>query len=303
MDKIAKLKKIMSKDNVKIKTKIKKKKRLNRSVAGNIVILLFLLIFSVFSAYPLIFIIANAFKPLHELFIFPPKLFPTDPTFKNFSDLMILMGTTWVPMSRYIFNTVFITVVGTIGHVIIASMCAYPLAKHHFPGKAFIFTLIVYSLMFNGAVTSTPVFMIMSWIGLIDTHFAVIIPAFAFPLGLYLMKQFMESIPNSLLEAAKIDGANEFRIFWRVVMPLSKPAWLTLVILLFQQLWSTQGAGYIFSEQLKTLSYALAQIVSGGIARAGTAAAVSVIMLIVPVTIFIISQSKIIDTMSHSGMK
>ncbi|MDF2698488.1 MAG: transporter, permease protein [Haloplasmataceae bacterium] len=303
MDKIEKLKKLMSIENLIFKRKIKKKKRLNRSTAGNIVILLFLLIFSVFSAYPLIFIIANAFKPLHELFIFPPRLFPSDPTFKNFSDLLILMGTTWVPMSRYIFNTVFITLVGTVGHVIIASMCAFPLAKHQFPGKTFIFTLIIYSLMFSGAVTSTPVFMIMSWIGLVDTLFAVIIPAFAFPLGLYLMKQFMETIPDSLLEAAKIDGANDFKIFWSVVMPLAKPAWLTLIILLFQSLWSTNGGGYIFSEQLKTLSYALGQIVSGGIARAGTAAAVSVVMLIVPITIFILSQSKIIDTMSHSGIK
>ncbi|QVK18358.1 carbohydrate ABC transporter permease [Mycoplasmatota bacterium] len=305
MEKIAKLKKIVKNiyNNLLVRRRIKRKKRINRSRSGNIVIFLFLLIFSVFSAYPLIFIIANAFKPLHELFIFPPKLFPSDPTFKNFSDLLNLIGSTWVPMSRYIFNTIFITFVGTVGHVLIASMCAYPLAKHRFMGKTLIFTLIIYSLMFSGAVTSTPVFMIMSWLGLIDTHFAVIIPAFAFPLGLYLMKQFMETIPNSLLEAAKIDGAHEFKIFWNVVMPLSKPAWLTLVILLFQSLWGTSGGGYIFSEQLKTLSYALGQIVSGGIARAGTAAAVSVVMLIVPITIFIISQSKIIDTMSHSGMK
>ncbi|NLG81219.1 MAG: carbohydrate ABC transporter permease [Bacilli bacterium] len=290
-------------NDYKVKRRIKRRKRLNRSTAGNIIILFFLLLFGLFSAYPLIYIIANAFKPLHELFIFPPKLFPQDPTFKNFSDLLTLMGSTWVPMSRYVFNTVFITLVGTAGHVLFASMCAYPLAKHRFPGKTLIFTLIIYSLMFSGAVTSTPVFMIMSWLKLIDTPYSIIIPAFAYPLGLYLMKQFMESIPNSLIEAAKIDGANEFRIYWSVIMPLAKPAWLTLIILLFQSLWSANGSGYIFSEQLKTLSYALGQIVSGGIARAGAAAAVSVVMLIVPVTIFILSQSQIIDTMSHSGLK
>jgi len=187
--------------------------------------------------------------------------------------------------------------------VFLASLCAYPLAKHHFPGRHLINQLVVYSLMFSVAVTQIPTYMIISWLGLIDSQWAIIIPAWGFTLGLFLMRQFMVTIPNELLEAAKIDGANEYQSFMYIVMPLVKPAWLTLIILLFQQLWGTDGGSYIFTENLKPLSYALRQIVAGGIARTGTAAAVTVIMLIVPLSVFIINQTKMLDTMAHSGLK
>jgi len=157
--------------------------------------------------------------------------------------------------------------------------------------------------MFSAAVTAIPSYMIISWLGLIDTQLAIIIPAFGFTLGLFLMRQFMNVIPNELLEAAKIDGASEYQIFFRIVMPLVKPAWLTLIILLFQQLWGTDGGSYIFTENLKPLSYALSQIVAGGVARTGTAAAVTVIMLIVPISVFIFNQTKMLETMAHSGLK
>jgi ABC-type glycerol-3-phosphate transport system permease component len=214
-----------------------------------------------------------------------------------------LIGNTQVPISRYFVNTLTITLFGTIGHVLLASLCAYPLAKHSFPGRNLINQLIVYSLMFSTVVTQIPTYMIVSWLGLIDTHLAIIIPAWGFTLGLFLMRQFMVTIPDELLEAAKIDGANEYQTFFHIVMPLVKPAWLTLIILLFQQLWGIDGGSYIFTENLKPLSYALSQIVAGGVARTGTAAAVTVIMLIVPITVFIINQSKMLDTMAHSGLK
>jgi ABC-type glycerol-3-phosphate transport system permease component len=285
------------------KMRFKKKKRLNRSPFVDVLLFLFLLAFGSFSAYPLIFTILNSLKPLDELFIFPPKLFPNNPTFDNYGDLFNLIDNSVIPFTRYLFNTLFITLMGTFGHVLLASLCAYPLAKYNFPGKKIIFTLVVYSLMFSSAVTSIPNYIIISKIGLIDTQWAIILPAFAYSLGLYLMKQFMESIPNELIEAAKMDGASEYRVFFTVAMPLVKPAWLTLIILLFQQLWGNDGGRFIYTENLKPLSHALSQIVSGGVARTGAASAVSVIMLIVPITVFILSQSKIIDTMAHSGMK
>ena len=138
---------------------------------------------------------------------------------------------------------------------------------------------------------------------MVDTYWAIIVPAFAYSLGLYLMKQFMNDIPMELIESAKIDGASEFQIYWKVVMPLVKPAWLTLIILLFQQLWNNSGSTFIYSEQIKPLSYALSQIVAGGVARTGTASAVMLITMSVPILVFVISQSQIIETMSHSGMK
>ncbi|ASA25921.1 carbohydrate ABC transporter permease [Paenibacillus donghaensis] len=279
------------------------KKRVNRSIWGTLSLFALLTVFGAFMILPLVYAVNNAFKPLDEIFIFPPTLFVRHPTMNNFIDLFNLLGNSWVPFSRYVFNTVFITGVGIVGHVLLASAAAYPLAKHHFPGKKILFSIVVLSLMFTPAVTAMPNYMIMSWLGLIDTYWAVIIPAFAYSLGLYLMKQFMEQIPDVLLEAAKMDGASEYRIFWSIVMPNVKPAWLTLIILLFQILWGSDGNGFIYSEQLKSLHFAAAQVVAGGIARSGAAAAVALILMSVPITLFIFSQSRIIETMATSGMK
>ncbi|GBF72429.1 ABC transporter permease [Paenibacillus sp. 598K] len=278
-------------------------KRLNRSWQVDALLFLLLGLFGCFMAIPLIYVINNAFKPLDELFIFPPTLFVRNPTFENFADLLQVMKGSWVPFSRYIFNTFFITAAGTAGHILLASAAAYPLAKHKFRGHKVLFTIIVLSLMFSPHVTAIPNYMIMSSIGWIDSYKALIVPAFAFPLGLYLMKQFMEQIPDALLEAAKIDGASEYRIFWQIVMPLVKPAWLTLLILMMQMLWGADGGSFIYSEQLKTMHFAMGQIIQGGIARAGAGAAVAVVVMTVPIVTFLLSQSSVIQTMASSGMK
>jgi len=143
----------------------------------------------------------------------------------------------------------------------------------------------------------------MSKMKMIDTYWAVILPAFAAPIGLFLMKQFMEGIPDALIEAAQIDGARQGRIFWQIVMPNVKPAWLTIIIFSVQNLWNTNAATVIYSESKKTLVYALQQIQAGGIARTGLAAAVTVIVVLVPISIFILSQSQILETMASSGLK
>jgi ABC-type glycerol-3-phosphate transport system permease component len=288
---------------LRISLRIQGEKRINRSWQVDFALFVLLALFGAFMAIPLIYIINNAFKPLDELFLFPPKIFVRNPTLSNFPDLFHLMAQSWVPFSRYIFNTVFITLTGTVGHVILASAAAFPLAMYSFRGSKVLFQMIVLSLMFSGQVTAIPNYMTMSWLGWIDTYWAVIVPAFAFPLGLYLMKQFIEQIPMALIEAAKIDGAGEYRIFWTIVMPLVKPAWYTLIILLFQMLWGTDGGSFIYSEELKTMHYAMGQIIQGGIARAGVAAAVALLLMIVPVTVFVITQSGIIQTMASSGIK
>ena len=287
----------------KTKNKKYRKVRLSRSWYGDLILFIILFAFALFSAFPLVFAIFSAFKPLSELFIFPPKLFPRNFTLDNFVDLFNLMSNSQIPISRYFVNTLLITLFGTIGHVIFASLCAYPLAKHQFVGKKVINQLIVYSLMFSPIVTSIPTYIIISKLGLLDTQLSIIIPAWGYTLGLFLMRQFMINIPDDLIEAAKMDGASEWKIFWKIIMPMVKPAWLTLIILLFQQLWGTDGGNYIFTENLKPFSYALSQIVSGGIARTGTAAAVTVIMLIIPITVFIVNQSKMLETMATSGIK
>jgi ABC-type glycerol-3-phosphate transport system permease component len=289
--------------DLKIQRRSKKKKRVNRSRGGDIALFVFLALFGCFSAMPLILTVSNAFKPLDEIFLYPPRFFVKNPTLDNFSDLVNALGSSLVPFSRYFFNTIMVTIVGTFGHIIISSMCAYPLAKYKVPGGAIVSGLVVYSLMFPSSVTSIPNYMVLNWLGLIDTYWSVILPAFAYSMGLFLMKQFMTSVPTSLIEAAKIDGATEFKIYYSIIMPLVKPAWVTLIILLFQSLWSTYGSTTIYREDYKMVSYALSQIATAGAARQGTLAAVSLIMIIVPIGVFVISQSQVMETMAHSGMK
>ena len=280
-----------------------KRRKPNRSFWGDLGIYTMLFIIAIAMAFPLVFSIASSLKPLDELFRFPPKVFPDHPTFDNFSDLIVTMGQSWVPFSRYLINTVLITFLGTLGHVIIASMAAFVLAKYDFPGGKTFFKIVVTALMFSGYVTGIPNYVIMSKLGMIDTYWAIILPAFAAPIGLFLMKQNMESLPDALIEAAHLDGAGEMRIFWTIVMPNVKPAWLTIIIFSVQGLWNTNAATVIYSESKKTLVYALQQIQAGGIARAGQAAAVSVVVMLVPIIIFICSQNQIMETMSSSGLK
>ncbi|MBP5454421.1 MAG: carbohydrate ABC transporter permease [Lachnospiraceae bacterium] len=283
--------------------KHKKRTKPNHSGVGDFFSIFFLILMGSFMALPLVLAISNSLKPLEELFIFPPRFFVRNPTLDNFHDVFVLMSQSWVPFSRYIFNTVFITIVGTLGHLFVASLCAYALAKHKFPGRNVIFWIIVTALMFSTQVTAIPNYLIMTKIGWLDKYLSLIVPAIAKPLGLFLMKQFMEQIPDSLLEAARIDGAREVTVFWKIAMPQVKPAWLTLIIFCFQDLWNLQGSNYIFSEELKTLPYALSQISAAGISRAGATSAVAVIMMAVPIIIFVISQSNIIETMASSGIK
>lgn len=283
--------------------KLIRRRKPNRSIAGDIFLYLFLAFVALVMAFPIIYAVSSALKPLDELFKFPPKILAQNPTLDNFSDLFVTMGKSWVTFSRYLFNTVFITAVGTAGHLIIASMAAFVLAKYEFPGGQTFFKLVTVAMMFTGYVTAIPNYLILNGLGWIDTYWAIIIPAFASPMGLFLMKQFMEGLPTSLIEAAKIDGASEWKVFMTIVMPNVKPAWMTLIIFSVQALWNNKAATYIYSEEKKTLVYAMQQIQGGGIARTGQAAAVSVVLMAVPIAIFIFSESQILETMASSGLK
>ena len=283
--------------------KLIRRRKPNRSVAGDIALYVFLAVVAYIMAFPIIYAVNSALKPLDELFRFPPTIFAKHPTLDNFSDLFVTMGKSWVTFSRYLFNTVFITFVGTAGHLFIASMAAFVLAKYDFPGGKNFFRLVTVAMMFTGYVTQIPNYLLLNRLGWIDTYWAIIIPAFASPMGLFLMKQFMEGLPTSLIEAAKIDGASEWQVFARIVMPNVKPAWMTLIIFSVQALWNNRASTYIYSEERKTLVYALQQIQSGGIARTGQGAAVLVVVMIVPILIFIFSESQILETMASSGLK
>ena len=287
----------------KLRTR-KHKVVLSRSAGGDAGITFVLTILGIFMFLPMVYVISQSLKPLDELWMYPPRFFVRQPTLKNFSDLFTLMNDSWVPFSRYIFNTVFTTVMGTFGHLFIASMCAYSLAKIKFPGGKFVFKTIRSSLMFSSTVGGITSFMIMTALHLVDSYLAIIIPAWGATLGLYLMKQHMDStVPETVLESARLDGASEIRTYWTIAMPMVKPAWLTLIIFSFQGLWNQGSSIYIYSEQLKSINYAIGQIMAGGIKRSGASSASSVLMMMVPITVFVISQSNIIETMGSSGMK
>lgn len=277
---------------------------LSRSAGGDFGVAIFMILLGILMFFPMYYLVIQSLKPLDELFYFPPRLYVSNPSFENFSDLFTLLNTSWVPFSRYLFNTVFITVCGTFGNLIFSSLCAYALSRIPFPGRGFIFQVIQKSLMIGSEVGVLLTFVIISKMGLLDSYWAIIVPQLATALGLYLMKQFIDSnVSTEILESARLDGAGEFRTFWSIAMPMVKPAWLTLIIYSFQGLWNTGQNIYIYSEQFKTLNFTINQVLTEGIVRSGASAAASVVMIIVPIVVFVVSQSRIIETMGSSGMK
>ena len=287
----------------KLRTR-KHKVVLARSAGGDAGISVILVLLGAFMFLPMVYVVMQSLKPLDELWMYPPRFYVMSPTLKNFKDLFTLMNISWVPFSRYIFNTVLVSVAGTAGHLFLASLAAYALAKIKFPGRDLMVQTVQMSLMFNATVTAITSFILMSALKWLDSYWALIVPAWCSSLGLYLMKQFMDTnVNDSVLESARLDGARELKIFWIIAMPMVKPAWLTLIIYSFQGLWNAGASMYIYSEQFKSFNYAIGQILAGGIKRAGAGAASQVIMMLVPILIFIISQSNIIETMGSSGMK
>ena len=287
----------------KLRTR-KHKVVLARSAGGDAGITFILVLLGAFMFIPMYYVVIQSFKPLDELWMFPPRFYVTSPTLGNYTDLFLLMNTSWVPFSRYIFNTVFTSIIGTFGNLFFSSLAAYAMAKIKFPGGKAMFKTVRTSLMFHQTVTGVTSFILMSAFKWIDSYWAIIIPAWATSLGLYLMKQFMETnVHNTVLESARLDGAGELKTFWIIAMPMVKPAWLTLIIYSFQGLWNQGSSIYIHSEQLKSFNYAIGQITAGGVKRQGASAAATVIMMLVPIMVFVISQSNIIETMGSSGMK
>lgn len=278
-------------------------KRVSRSKYGNAVMTVFIVAVALFSALPLVLAIGMSLKPINELYVFPPTLLPNEPTFDNYRMLFSLNNSTRVAFSRYFFNTVFVTLATVAIHVVIASMAAYPLSKGKFPGCKALNQVVLLALMFVPAIADVINYQTIVSLGWLDTYMAAIAPNVASTVGLFLMTNYMSTLSDSLLEAARIDGCSDFRIFRSIVMPLCKPAWLTMVIIMFQNVWGLTHSNYIYSEALKTLPYALSQITTGGYIRAGAAQAVGVLMLIIPSIVFIVNQSNIMETMASSGIK
>ena len=215
-----------------------------------------------------------------------------------------LLSNLRIPLSRYVFNSLFVTIVSTILYVFVATMAAFTLSKSNIKHKNKIFLLVQFALLFNGYVLALPQYLIFSGTKMIDTYWVMILPYVASSMGVFLMKQYMEeSVPNELLEAARIDGATIPKIFFRVVLPIIKPCWMTLTLFGFRDVWAAIPNGTVFTEAIKTLPTIMTQITAGGIARSGSAMAVTVVMMIPPIIVYFISQGNIKETMNSAGIK
>ena len=278
--------------------------KLSRSLGGTVAIALFLLVIGVFMELPIVYSLVQSVKPLEEIFAYPPKFFVKNPTFDNYVQVYQLCQNLWVPLARYVFNSLFISITTTLLSVLVGSMAAFTLSKSKVRGRKAIFTLIQMMMLYNAVTLAVPQYLIFSKLHLIDTYWVYIFPTLASTVSCFLMKQFMDaSVNNSLLEAARIDGAGVLVMYGRIVMPIMKPALMTVLLFSFQAMWSTQSTGTIFSEELKTLPSVMSSVAAGGIARSGSSMAITVLMMIPPILVFLLTQGNVLETMSSSGIK
>lgn len=267
---------------------------------------LFLIPFAVFMVIPIVYMFTTAFKPQEELFKFPPSILVENPTWDNFSDLFRLFSTSSVPATRYIFNSIIVSVLTVVISVVLSVSAGYVLSKKDFRGRKLLFEINTLALMFVPIAVTIPRFIIIVQLGLIDKFISNILPIVAMPIGLFLVKQFIDQIPNAVIEAARIDGAGEFTILFRVIIPMVKPALATIAILSFQSAWGATEASVYFinDESLKTFAYYISTFANASTtATQGVAAASALIMFLPNLVIFIVMQSKVMDTMAHSGIK
>jgi len=270
---------------------------------GNILVFILLFAAALFMILPIYLTVIMSIKPVQEIFVFPPKLYVLEPTLSNYTNMFRICSDESVPFSRYVFNSIYVTAVVTIIQVIFSSMIAFCLAKVKFPGAKFINSIIVISLLYQSNVIYIMQYIVLAKMGIVNSMAALILPSAASPICVFLMRQSISQMPDSIIEAAKVDGAGLFRICWQVVMPNQKPALMTLVIFAFQSAWNIQGGSVIFDESLKTLPTVVQQAASAGLSRAGVAMAAAVFMLVPPAVIFIIAQRHVIETMAYSGIK
>ena len=283
-------------------------KIIRRIKASKVATYILVTLLVVFTALPLIYVLNTAFKPIDELFVWPPRFFVKRPTVQNFSDLLTALSSSTVPFTRYIFNSLFVSGVTVFLTVMVSAMGAYGLAKHRPAGSGVIMAAVLAALMFSTHVTQIPNYLIVKNMGMLNTYAALIIPKIAVAYNFFLMERFAVQIPNSLLEAARIDGANEAGIFLRIAMPMLRPAWATLIVFSFVTNWNDYFSAlvYIDSQAMKVLPLAL-QTISGtavvDTARAGASAAASFIMILPTILIYVLMQKQIMKTMAYSGIK
>ncbi|BBH20322.1 ABC transporter permease [Paenibacillus baekrokdamisoli] len=261
-----------------------------------------------FMLLPVLFVFSQAFKPISELFAYPPRFVVSHPTLFNFQQLFLQSQTVVVPFTRYLFNSIITTSLTVGGIIMVCAMAAFAFSKLTFPGSKAINSLIIVSLMFAPESVGIPRYLVITHLGIMDTYFAHILPLIAMPVGVFLLKQFVDQVPNELLEAAKMDGAREFTIFFRIILPMCLPATATVGILAFQASWAQTETSnlYVTIESMKTLPYYVATLTNGAannVVGQGIAAAAGLIIFVPNIIFFLLAQRKVMATMAHSGIK
>lgn len=259
-----------------------------------------------FMALPLVMIFMTSLKPIEELLIFPPRVYVLKPSLNNFSNLISLLGDSEIPATRFIFNSVLVTAFSVFGTIWVSCMGAYAIEKIKMPGHKFIFRIVVWGLMFSPIAAQIPNYLIVKNLGLYNTYWALILPGIVIPMHLFLIKQFTIQIPDSIIESARIDGCSEFTVLSKIMMPMLRPAWTTVLVFAFFNSWNgTNGAiVYVKDQAMKTFPYFLSSI-SGmsGIARMGEGMAAAALMITPTLVVYLIMQKKVIDTMAYAGIK
>lgn len=296
----------MNIDNIKMYAKHRLRFRPKISVS-KILLYAFMLMLVAFTSLPLIYMISRAFMPIDELYIYPPRFFVRRPTVQNLRDLLTALSISTVPFTRYIFNSLLTTIATVFLTILVSSMGAFSLVKYKPAGAKGIFAVILAALMFSPHVTKIPNYMVVNYLGLINSYWSLIIPNIAVAYNFFLMKQFTEQMPDALIEAARIDGAGEFQLFWKIAMPLLKPAWSTLVVFSFVSNWNDYFSPliYITSQSMKTLPVAIHTITGGVgvVARAGAVPAAAFLTTIPTLIIYTVMKGRVMQTMTHSGIK
>jgi len=293
---------------IKKLTKPFKRNPMNKTDGFQKFLFVLLTLLGIFMIIPLVFLFNHALKPYSELFNYPPNIIVRDPTFQNFIELFSATSSSVVPVTRYLFNSIVVTILTVITVVIVSAMAAYPLSKHNFPGRNALFGLIVLSLMFAPETVQIPNYLVVSNLGIMNTYLGHIMPHLAATVSVFLMKQFVDQVPNELLEAAKMDGAREFTVFLRIVIPMIMPAVATVAILTFQAAWGNTETSRLFmqDEAMKTFPFFLTTFTNGAVnavARQGAMAAATLILFLPNFFFFLFFQRKVIATMAHSGIK
>ncbi len=275
---------------------------------GQIKLYLFVVPLALITGLPIVYIIFHAFKPMEELFAFPPKFITTNPTLDNFRQLFKASRSAGIPLSKYVFNSLLITISVVFSSMILSSAAAYAMSKLKFKGRDFVFNLNQLAIMFVPVAVMIPRYLVVEFLGLTDTYWSQILPLIPLPVSVFLLKQFVDTVPDSLIEAAYMDGATELHVYFKIIIPMIKPALATAAILVFQQVWSNLEASnyYISDEGLKSLVFymnTLASANGNSVAGQGVQAAASLLMFLPNLILFCILQNKVMNTMAHSGIK